>query len=126
MLKKAFSLPALFLAAVAGPLAAQTVVDVDATDRGKHINPFVYGVAFATPAQLTDLNVPLNRWGGNATSTYNWQINADNRGQDWYFESIAYGSAVAGEGPDTFITQARSAGAQAMMTVPTVGWVAKV
>src|SRR4029450_7455640 len=117
MLKRAFpSLPAL-LVALAGPVAAQTLVDVDATDRGRHINPLVYGVAFATPTQLIDLNVPLNRWGGNATSTYNWQINADNRGQDWYFESIAYSSAVPGEGPDSFITPARSAGAQAMMTV---------
>jgi hypothetical protein len=125
MLKRA-SLPSLVLALAAASVAAQTVVDVDATDRGQHISPLVYGVAFASPAQLTDLNVPLNRWGGNPTSRYNWQLNADNRGQDWYFESIGYSSAVPGEGPDSFITQARAAGAQPMMTVPTVGWVAKV
>jgi hypothetical protein len=107
-------------------VAAQTVVDVDATDRGRQINPLVYGVAFATPAQLADLNVPLNRWGGNPTSRYNWQANADNRGQDWYFQSIGYSSSVAGEGPDSFIAETRSAGAQPMMTVPMVGWVAKV
>lgn len=116
----------LLLVSVAVPLAAQTVIDVDPAANRHHINPQVYGVAFASPAQLSDLNVPLNRWGGNATTRYNWQVNADNRAGDWYFESIAYGSAVPGEGPDTFIAQSRSGGAEPMMTIPTVGWVAKV
>ena len=116
----------LVLAGGAGPLAAQTIIDVDASLNRHKINPEVYGVAFASPAQLLDLNVPVNRWGGNATTRYNWQVNADNRAQDWYFQSIAYGSATPGEGPDSFIADAKSAGAQAMMTVPTVGWVAKV
>jgi hypothetical protein len=124
MMKKA-TLPGLVLA-LASPLAAQTVIDVDVAEWGRRINPGVYGVAFATPAQLSDLNVPLNRWGGNPTSRYNWQVNADNRGQDWYFESIAYSSATPGEGPDSFIAETRSAGAEPMMTIPTIGWVARV
>jgi hypothetical protein len=102
------------------------VIDVDAA-LGRHkISPEVYGVAFASRSQLLDLNVPVNRWGGNPTTRYNWQVNADNRGQDWYFQSIAYGSSTPGEGPDSFIADAKAAGAQAMMTVPTVGWVARV
>ena len=59
-------------------------------------------------ADLSDLNSPLNRNGGNNTTRYNWQLNADNRGSDWYFESIADSSATAGERGDTFI--ANSAG----------------
>jgi len=35
---------------------------------------------------LSDLNCPVNRYGGNNTSCYNWQLNADNRGANWYFE----------------------------------------
>jgi len=121
------SVPALFLLAAAGPVAAQTVViDVDAGGRRRQISPLVYGLAFASPAQLADLNVPLNRWGGNPTTRHNWQLNADNRGQDWFFESIAYSSAVPGEGGDTFIAETRSAGAEPMLTIPTLGWVAKV
>jgi len=121
-------LPLLILLLTGGalPLSAQTIIDVDAAAGRHKISPQVYGVAFATPAQLLDLNVPANRWGGNATTRYNWQVNADNRAQDWYFESIAYGSATAGEGPDSFIAEARSAGAEALMTIPTVGYVAKV
>ena len=62
----------------------------------------IYGVAHATTAQLNDLNSPLNRNGGNNTTRYNWQLNADNRANDWYFESIPEPSAVAGERGDTF------------------------
>src|SRR6202023_842804 len=55
-----------------------------------------------------------------------WQLNADNRGQDWYFESIGDSSASAGEGRDTFSSVSHAAGAQAMLTVPIIGWVGKV
>ena len=41
-----------------------------------------------TPSSLADLNAPLNRQGGNNTSRYNWQLNADNRASDYFFESI--------------------------------------
>jgi hypothetical protein len=34
---------------------------------------------------LNDLNSPLNRNGGNNTTRYNWQLNTDNRGNDWYY-----------------------------------------
>lgn len=94
---------------------------------GRHpINPSVYGLAYASSATLADLNVPLHRYGGNNTSRYNWQLNADNRGADWYFESIGEASNVAGERGDTFITNSQAAGAQAMLTIPTIGWVAKL
>jgi hypothetical protein len=111
-----------------GPAAAQTsvTVDVDAARDRRPISPLIYGVAWASTAQLADLRVPLNRWGGNTTSRYNWQVNADNRGSDWYFQSIASGSAVAGEAADSFITQTRAAGAQPMLTIPMLDWAAKV
>ena len=40
---------------------------------GHAIDSRIYGLNFATGAQLTDLRVPLNRSGGNTTYTYNWQ-----------------------------------------------------
>jgi hypothetical protein len=99
-------------------------IDVNA---GRHgIDPNIYGVAHASAAELNDLNVPLNRNGGNNTTRYNWQQNADNRGNDWYYESIADASAIAGERGDTFFSTSRTANAQAMLTVPTIEWVAKV
>jgi hypothetical protein len=117
------------LLALAAPLFAANpaaTIDVDVAANRHAIDPRIYGLAFATTAQLNDLNVPLNRSGGNTTSRYNWQVNADNKGFDWYFQSLAYSSAVAGEGGDTFITESRAGGAQPMLTIPMVGWVAKL
>ncbi|MDQ3281369.1 MAG: PKD domain-containing protein [Acidobacteriota bacterium] len=126
-LKSLFSLITLVLAvplfAADNPAAS---IAVDAAAQQRPIDPRIYGVAFATPQELQDLNVPLNRWGGNNTSRYNWQQNADNRGFDWYFESIGYGSATAGAEADSFIANSKSAGAEPMMTIPTIGWVAKL
>ncbi len=72
------------------------------------------------------LNSPLNRCGGNNTSRYNWELNADNRGSDWYFESLGYASATPGEVGDTFVATSQSAGARPMLTVPMLGWVANL
>jgi PKD repeat protein len=112
------------LAAQAQNPTANITVDVNANRRA--INPNIYGLAYASSTQLQDLNVPLNRYGGNNTTRYNWQINGDNRGQDWYFESIGDSSSVAGERGNTFIANTRAGGAQAMITIPIIGWVAKL
>jgi glycosyl hydrolase family 44 len=106
--------------------SSSVTITVDPTANRHAIDANVYGVAHATTAQLNDLNTPLNRNGGNNTTRYNWQINADNRGNDWYFESIADTNATAGERGDTFIANARAANAKAMLTVPLIEWVAKV
>ena len=121
------ALAVLFVHAV--PASAQNppvTIAVDANANRRPIDPNIYGVAHASTAELNDLNSPLNRNGGNNTTRYNWQLNADNRGNDWYYQSIADGSATAGERGDTFFANARAANAQAMLTIPTIEWVAKV
>jgi PKD repeat protein len=116
----------ILFAATAAAQNPTAVITVD-TNAGRHaIDPRVYGVASATATQLSDLNVPLNRYGGNNSSRYNWQLNADNRAQDWYFESIGDASAVAGERADTFISNTQAAGARAMVTIPMLDWVARL
>ena len=98
------------LLAAASAFAQTVTVNVDASADRHAINPEVYGVAHADATSLADLNVPLNRYGGNNTSRYNWQQNADNRGFDWYFESIPLGPDTPGEEADTFISQSRQGG----------------
>ena len=105
---------------------AAVTVNVDANANRHPINPLVYGVAYGSAAALADLNSPLNRYGGNNSSRYNWQQNADNRDFDWYFESIGDTSATPGERGDTFIAGSKSAGAQSMITIPMLDWVAKL
>jgi len=65
---------ALLFLACAARLAAQnpaTAVAVDA-DANKHaINPNIYGVSEGGTADLAALNAPLNRGGGDLSSTYN-------------------------------------------------------
>ncbi|MDY7227574.1 glycoside hydrolase family 44 protein [Hyalangium rubrum] len=102
-------------------------IRVDARANRRAISPEIYGVAFATAAQLMDLNVPLNRNGGNHTSRYNWQQDASNRGSDWYFQSVPESTlGTPGGSADAFVSATRSAGAASMLTVPTLGWVAKL
>jgi len=100
---------------------APVVISVDASKDRHPISPLIYGVAFASAAQLSDLNVPLNRQGGNATTRYNWMSNSSNRAADWYYESIGETSVTPGEFADTFIGDSSSGGAYAM-----VGWVARL
>jgi hypothetical protein len=105
---------------------APVTISVDAAANRRPIDSRVYGVAWATTAALADLRAPLNRQGGNAATRHNWQLNASNRGFDWYFESIADGPAVAGQMGDTFIAESRAGGAQPMLTIPMIGWTAKL
>src|SRR5260370_2518167 len=112
---------ALLLAAL--PAAAQITVSVDATLNQRPINPLIYGVAFGSTTQLSDLNAPANGWGGTSTTRYNWQTNSHNTAQDYYYESI--GSGTPGQDADNFISDAKNNGAQPMMTIPIIDWIAK-
>jgi hypothetical protein len=90
------------------------------------INPMIYGVAFGAPADLEALNAPLNRQGGNTMSTYDWKQNADNHDFDYFFESLPEDGTAQGAFADAFIRQSQANGATPMLTMPMIGWVAKL
>jgi len=90
------------------------------------ISPWIYGVAFASSNQLSDLNSPLNRSGGNAETRYNWLTNAHNHAADWYFESIADSPATPGAAADNHVANSKAGGAEAILTVPMIGWAPKL
>jgi hypothetical protein len=113
--------------AVVSGTNAPVSIAINAASNRISISPLIYGVAFASSSSvLQDLNAPLHRSGGNGTTTYNWQNNAWNHAADWYFESIAESSSAAGGDGDDFIQESKSGGAQAMLTIPIIGWVAKL
>lgn len=118
----------ILLALLPSTLFAQTPVTITVdTSANRHpISPLIYGVCWASTQQLQLLNSPLNRAGGNNETCYNWQLNASNHANDWFFESIGDDSPAPGERGDTFISQTKAAGAQPMLTVPMLGWVAKL
>jgi hypothetical protein len=108
------------------PLTNSVAINVDAQLDAHPISPLIYGVAFASSSQLADLNATLNRSGGNAETRYNWQIDAHNRGSDWYFISIGDGPGMPGQSADNFVSSSRSGGAEPMLTVPMIGWAPKL
>ncbi len=116
---------------IAGPATppatnSPVAVLVDAALNRRPIRPEIYGVAFASEEDLLALNVPVNRSGGNATSRYNWQLNATSRAADWYFESLPSSDPTPGADGDAFILESRQGGAEPMLTIPINGWVAKL
>jgi hypothetical protein len=103
---------------------AQVMVTVDA-GAGRHaISPLIYGVNFASqvPGIGRAFAVPVDRWGGNGTSRYNYTDNTYNTGSDWYFENIvATGSGTL----DSLIRTDRTRHSSSLVTVPMLGWVSK-
>jgi hypothetical protein len=62
-------------------------VHCDDVEQRHEISPDIYGLCHADITTLKDLNIRLNRYGGNRSSTYNWRENASNTAKDHYFES---------------------------------------
>lgn len=112
-------------AAVAAPSSTVTV-RIDVNSHRHAINPAIYGVAWASTSDLDALNAPLNRAGGNNMTDYNWAVNAQNLDADWYFESYPQTGTAPGAEIDSFVAQSRAAGAQALVTIPLIGWVANL
>ena len=99
---------------------------VDATDQLHAINPLIYGMNgyTITNNDVTQGNIPLVRWGGDATSRYNYQTNVTNSASDWYFENGQGSGGMPGAGNFTgFVSAVHSLGAEPLGTVPVLGWV---
>ena len=121
-------LPDLSLAPAA--TAATVSVSVDAAAGVHPISPFIYGMAFAPDDYMADLKLGVNRWGGNDKSRYNWvQGNAVNAARDWEFRNRFASDGSVPPGPssaaDRFVLGNRARSAATLLTVPTIGWVAK-
>jgi hypothetical protein len=101
-------------------------VQVDAGMNRHAISPLIYGVAFATSNDVNALNFTMNRSGGNEETRYNWQLNAHGKGNDWYFESRPDDSAAPGGSADDHVANSEAGGAQAMITIPMIGWMPKL
>src|ERR1044071_3099546 len=77
-------------------------------------------------AVTTGTRTPRTAGAGSARSRYNWNQNATNRGKDWYFESLPHSSPEPGGEVDAFISKTKAGGAEPLVTVPMMGWVARL
>jgi hypothetical protein len=106
---------------------APVKVVVDARTDLHPISPLIYGVAFASSNELDALNAPVNRSGGNTSTRYNWEANASNHAADWYYESLLQnGGSIPGAANDLFVADSLNGRAQPMLTIPIMGWVARL
>src|SRR5580698_4862299 len=129
MLNPRVNLPAIILscASLGFGQNAATSVSVDAKANRHAINPNIYGIAYGDAHDMTTLNAPLNRWGGNATSRYNWQIDAHSAGADWYFETYSDGSGTPAGSADAYVATTRAnSGAEPLFTIPMIDYLASL
>jgi Glycoside hydrolase family 44/Cellulose binding domain/Fibronectin type III domain len=134
--KAALAVVALLVAAgPAGPAQAGVraagagpAITVDATTDRHAIDPHVYGMNFPDEALAQELRLPLARWGGNATTRYNYKLDTYNAGSDWFFENLQYNNDVSalpdGSQADKFVEQNRRTGTDSLLTVPMIGYTA--
>jgi hypothetical protein len=120
----------------ATPTAPPTSVNVniDILTNRHYISPYIYGGAFpASTSAITDSGTTVVRWGGNASSTYNWQLGTDNADNDYYFEDYTFcglgggnsGSPCTDNSSTQWITDVQKAGSNPLMTMVMLPWVAQ-
>ena len=121
----------LFLLVLASRIAigAPVAVRVDLSANVHPFSPLIFGVAFGDPARNRQMGYTVDRWGGNSTTRYNWQVDVHNTASDYYYENIpdctaptCTGTPPVGNSADTFINGAFTGGAQPLLTIPTIGW----
>jgi len=99
-------------------------VTVDALGNRHPISSYVYGGAYPQDAStITDSGLTVVRWGGNATSRYNWKLFTYNSANDYYYEDFNY-SEIGDADSTNFITDVKNAGSHPLMTMVMLPWVA--
>ncbi len=93
------------------------------------IDPDIYGMNFADEATAAELDLTVNRWGGNAVTRYNYLEDATNTGNNWFFENIPpedpSPNLPRGSSADKFVQQNNRTETETLMTVPLIGYVAR-
>lgn len=105
--------------------AATVAVAVDVSLDRRAIDPRIYGVNFGDADRLQDPGYTLRRWGGNATTRYNWQVDVSNRGSDYFYLNVPEGDGLGlpdQSGANRFLSETLAAGAEPILTIGTIGW----
>jgi hypothetical protein len=119
---------ALLLGGARQPDSPTITLSVNA-GAGRHaISPYIYGLNFAKPGLAAAIQLPVNRWGGNSTDTYNWKLGSDNTGLDYYFENLSDCFLKPGRCTPayrSFTSANRAWGTKTLLNLPLVGRVAR-
>jgi len=105
--------------------ATSVNVTVDVLSDRHAISPYVYGGSYPKDAPtISDSGLTVVRWGGNATSRYNWKTFTYNAAADWYFEDFGY-TEIGDADSAKYIQDVKAAGSNPLMTMVMLPWVAK-
>ncbi len=120
----------LTLGTTPAPTQTGLSLSVDANAAKRAISPYIYGLNFADAALAADIKLPVNRWGGNSTTRYNFKLDTHSTASDWYFENIPDDNANPaalpnGSGADNFVNANKGRGTDTIMTLPLIGWTPK-
>ena len=110
--------------------AAGPALSVNVSSQTHPISPFIYGMSYysgsADTAAAEAISLPINRWGGDATSRYNYVLDVSNSASDWYYENGVGATGQQATSAFNATVQANAAiGAKTLGTVPVLGWVSK-
>jgi hypothetical protein len=121
-----------------GP-STNVAVTVDVLSNSHFISPYIYGGAFPKDASSITGAAPLPfgpmvvRWGGNGSSSYNWQLGTYNAASDDFFEDFTFcglggpatNSPCADSDSVQFVKDVEPIGGAPLMTIPMLPWVAQ-
>ena len=99
---------------------------VDAAAARRPISRLIYGMnrSLEFPRLASELRLPLERWGGDATTRYNWKLDVTNSANDWYFSTDP--NANTGYPDESefndMVARDQASGTLSMGTIPMVGW----
>src|SRR4029077_18976646 len=99
-------------------------ITIDDARRRTPISPYIYGTNQPDWAGAAH-GLTLTRIGGNRWTAYNWETNASNAGNDYFFQNDGFlgGGETPGEAVRPSIEKALAAGASIVVTVPMAGYV---
>jgi uncharacterized protein (TIGR03437 family) len=97
------------------------------------ISPDIYGIndfSAGNQSLSAAMRISVRRFGGDATTRYNWLFDNYNSGSDYYFENYAYTDAGAAQLPngsyfDSLVAGNHLTGAKTLGTIPIIGWTTK-
>ena len=100
---------------------------IDAAVERHAISPDIYGLNDNPwdAALGKAIRVPVSRWGGDATTRYNWQVDNSNSGDDWFFMAGGKDNATPSGGADAFIAKVQGVGGKALLTIPIIDYINK-
>ena len=90
------------------------------------ISPYIYGANLIhDPSVFQQWQLPINRWGGNALTRYNWRLDVFNAGNHQFYENLFNsdpGTLPNNSSADQFVERNRQYNTASYMQTSIIGW----